>query len=204
MNAKMQTVNLFPPHLKIERDSVDIGHLYQYLGLLCILLTAYYALQYWQWSEDVARLDANRQQHIELQAQLQQLQASLPAGEKQRLASKVEKYQQALAEKRSIQQAYLGFGGDEREGFHASLAAIANTTDKDISIQALSLRGRKRHLSLSGQARNAQTVPAYLERLRKTEALSHAVFDGLSVANGEGVVSFELGSHRALESLHHD
>lgn len=194
MPDSLQRINLYPDSMQPKKDPLDWWHLQLYVIVLVTVMAVVYV---WQWNSlkqqsqehAVARLNQQK-----LSNKLNELKASVPAGEKQRLENDLEREKEHLALLRASQNLYLQNVGDERRGFYGAMAAIANNSGREISVERILIKGKSRQLSMAGKAKRAELVPEYLRTLQGEKSLQDTKLSELELSRDGNNVSFAMGT----------
>jgi len=115
------------------------------------------------------------------------------------LAEQKKKLEAALAERTRTAQALAESGLGRSEGYSASLRALARLSMQGVWLTRVQFAEKEGEVALVGMATHPELVAAYLERLRKEEALRGQAFSRLeirrpAVPQRAGVVEFTLSS----------
>ncbi|MGL5336719.1 MAG: hypothetical protein ACRC9R_11390 [Enterovibrio sp.] len=154
------------------------------------------ALLCWQGHQMQSALKAKR---VELQrAKDESAQLTAQLAKHQPAAFLVEAVEQNSAQvehKQYLLQAMTSFKTVDEHSFSQTLAGLAQIADSNISLRSLVIDGA--YLDLYGLARNAQSVPAWVERFAALPALSQRQFEQLELTYDEkNVAHFKLLSLR--------
>lgn len=188
-----QDINLLPPSMRANRDSMSLSRLSVYMVLVVISMLAVYAYQ-WQLIYQQRQLLVQQQDSHGLQQQkLDSLQASIPAGEKKRLEQLIEQRKQRLIEIKAKAKEYKSYQLGQRRGFYADLQALENSAQGQVALEQFSILGEQRQIQLLGKALNAAAVPSFLLRLKLQPVMHDIYMDKVNIFVAKKGVAFRVG-----------
>lgn len=201
MNRALQSINLYPSAMRPVTDYLSASKVWVYIALLTSILCVFYIFQ-WQGLENQrSALKTSKIKNTAMQNSLTVLQESLPAGEKQRLEMLLKNQQLRLSklQKRKQQLKYLGV--DRELLFSQSLDTLALSNLGKLSLEAFQIQAQSRTFSLKGIAKNAASVPAYVDRVKQNSTVDAINFNGMTLKKSDLGVSFLIGNPVFLEAV---
>ncbi len=189
-------INLYLDALKPKKEHLGLATVLAGWGIAALALLVVWAwlgMEQRQLNQHLAQLNG---QQIELKAQSEQLTAQLakhqPSPEKVaavgRLKLDIKASQAALASLKSHQS-------DEQLGFSGVMAALANISRQDISLNYIKMDGQS--FTLKGLAKTPDSVPSWIKQFKQELNLVGRAFDTLSIGrNPQQLVTFELTTKR--------
>jgi len=193
-------VNLYTDEFRPKRQWLTLPQMaLGWLALLALLL-AWWGLSQWQLS---GQQQANRQlqqQLLQLKQQSEGLDAQIKARQQDAgLTAELAQRRALLTGKQQLVAQLSGRAGLKGQGMAALLADLARVGGPDISVQTIRLeQGR---LSLAGQSRSSEAVPAWLDRFKQTQSLAGHGFADLQMRRDDaGRLLFELNARTGGKS----
>jgi hypothetical protein len=195
-----QQINLYSPLFRKQKKVFSAVALLQAMGLVVAGVLAFYAYIALQGSLlEIQAADSASRLRSELE-RLKVLSASdAPEARAKALAEEKRRLEAALAERNRTAQALAESGLGRNEGYSASLRALARLSMDGLWLTRVQFADKDGEVAIAGLANHPELVAAYLERLRREEALRGQAFSRLEIrraASGQraGVVEFSLSS----------
>lgn len=193
-------VNLYTDEFRPKRQWLTLPQMtLGWLALLALLL-AWWGISYWQLS---GQQQANRQlqqQLMQLKQQSETLDGQIKARQQDAgLTAELAERRALLAGKQQLVSRLTGQARLKSQGMAGLLADLARVAGPDISLQTIRLeQGR---LSLAGQSRSSEAVPAWLDRFKQTQSLAGHGFADLQMRRDDaGRLLFELNARTGGKS----
>jgi hypothetical protein len=180
----MQQINLYLPEFRPNREPLRTIHmLWAALALMVvlILLSGYSSHRNSLLREQVAAEQAGVQA---AQAQLQQLAVQQPPNQRAQLDADIQRLQAERDRRLTILLVIANQDLGNYTGFSAHLQALARQSLETLALTRFSLQNGARYIEFSGQARTANQVPLYLQRLRSEPSFMQTGFGTINVKRG--------------------
>jgi hypothetical protein len=161
----MQQINLYLPEFRPNREPLRSVHMvWAALALVVILIfvSLYSSHRNSQLEE---RLTLEQKGLAELQAQVQQLSLQQPKNQRAQLDVEIQQLQAERDRRGLILSIIDSQDLGNNTGFSEHLQALARQSLDTLALTQFSLQQGARYIEFSGQARNADQVPLYLQRL---------------------------------------
>lgn len=185
-------VNLYTDEFRPKRLWLTLPQmLLGWLGLL-VLLLAWWGGSQWQLSQQQQANRQVQQQLLQLKQQSEALDAQIKARQQDAgLTAELAKRRALLTGKQQLVSQLSGRASLKSQGMAGLLADLARVGGPDISVQTIRLeQGR---LSLAGQSRSSEAVPAWLDRFKQTQTLAGQGFAELQMQRDDaGRLHFDL------------
>lgn len=182
----MQYVNLINPAFRPQRELLTIASLAGTLGAICIVLAAghYFAK---------SRAD-------DLQAPMAGEEAQLRAGQERlavagravasakpdaKLVAEIETTRESLRVLDAAMIAVASGALGDTTGFSEQFRAFARQSADGLWLTGFTVAGAGKDIIVNGRALNAESVPAYIRRLRSEPAFQGRSFDVLMISEGK-------------------
>lgn len=188
-------VNLYTDEFRPQRQWLTLPQMLAgWLGLLLLLL-AWWGLSQWQLSQQQQANRQVQQRLLHLKQQSDALDAQIKARQQDAgLTAELAKRRALLTGKQQLMTQLNGRARLKSQGMAGLLADLARVGGPDIAVQHIRLdQGR---LSLAGESRSSEAVPAWLDRFKQTQSLAGQGFADLQMQRDEaGRLHFDLNAH---------
>ena len=198
---KLETsqVNLFPDSLKPKKEHFTLANVVAVWLLVGGALGAVYGYLLFnqlQLDQQVTQLKQSEQR---LSQQLNQLNAELekhkPSANK---IAAIARLKTEISDKRRSLSAVGEFDDAQQQGYSATLRSLAELGRDDISLQSIFINDDK--LDMQGLAREAQSIPNWVNQFKSELNLVGRSFDKLTIGRNEDeIITFELKTKRGNE-----
>lgn len=195
-----QQINLYSPLFRKQKKVFSGVAMAQATALVVIGVLAFYAYVSLQTSLlEIRVVDSGQRVRAEIERLKVYSASESPEVRAKALAEQKKKLEAALAERTRTVQALAESGLGRSDGYSASLRALARLSMQGVWLTRVQFAEKEGEVALVGLATHPELVAAYLERLRKEEALRGQAFSRLDIrrpATPErpGVVEFTLSS----------
>lgn len=195
-----QQINLYSPLFRKQKKIFSGVAMAQATALVVIGVLAFYAYVSLQTSLlEIRVVDSGQRVRAEIERLKVYSTTESPEVRAKALAEQKKKLEAALAERTRTMQALAESGLGRSDGYSASLRALARLSMQGVWLTRVQFAEKEGEVALVGLATHPELVAAYLERLRKEEALRGQAFSRLDIrrpATPErpGVVEFTLSS----------
>ncbi|GAA4504548.1 PilN domain-containing protein [Pseudaeromonas paramecii] len=193
-------VNLYTDEFRPKRQWLSLPQMMLgWLGLLALLL-AWWGLSHWQLSQQQQANRQLQQQLMQLKQQSDGLDAQIKARQQDAgLTAELANRRALLAGKQQLVSRLNGQARLKSQGMAGLLADLARVGSPDIAVQRIRLdEGR---LSLAGESRSSEAVPAWLDRFKQTQSLAGQGFADLQMQRDDaGRLHFELNARTGGKS----
>lgn len=195
-----QQINLYSPLFRKQKKIFSGVAMAQATALVVVGVLAFYAYVSLQTSLlEIRVVDSGQRVRAEIERLKVYSTTESPEVRAKALAEQKKKLEAALAERTRTVQALAESGLGRSDGYSASLRALARLSMQGVWLTRVQFAEREGEVALVGLATHPELVAAYLERLRKEEALRGQAFSRLDIrrpATPErpGVVEFTLSS----------
>ena len=195
-----QQINLYSPLFRKQKKIFSGVAMAQATTLVLIGVLAFYAYVSLQTSLlEIRVVDSGQRVRAEIERLKVYSTTESPEVRAKALAEQKKKLEAALAERTRTVQALAESGLGRSDGYSASLRALARLSMQGVWLTRVQFAEKEGEVALVGLATHPELVAAYLERLRKEEALRGQAFSRLDIrrpATPErpGVVEFTLSS----------
>lgn len=195
-----QQINLYSPLFRKQKKIFSGVAMAQATALVLIGVLAFYAYVSLQTSLlEIRVVDSGQRVRAEIERLKVYSTTESPEVRAKALAEQKKKLEAALAERTRTVQALAESGLGRSDGYSASLRALARLSMQGVWLTRVQFAEKEGEVALVGLATHPELVAAYLERLRKEEALRGQAFSRLDIrrpATPErpGVVEFTLSS----------
>lgn len=195
-----QQINLYSPLFRKQKKIFSGVAMAQATTLVVVGVLAFYAYVSLQTSLlEIRVVDSGQRVRAEIERLKVYSTTESPEVRAKALAEQKKKLEAALAERTRTMQALAESGLGRSDGYSASLRALARLSMQGVWLTRVQFAEKEGEVALVGLATHPELVAAYLERLRKEEALRGQAFSRLDIrrpATPErpGVVEFTLSS----------
>ncbi len=195
-----QQINLYSPLFRKQRKVFSGVAMAQATALVVIGVLAFYAYVSLQTSLlEIRVVDSGQRVRAEIERLKVYSTTESPEARAKALAEQKKKLEAALAERTRTVQALAESGLGRSDGYSASLRALARLSMQGVWLTRVQFAEKEGEVALVGLATHPELVAAYLERLRKEEALRGQAFSRLDIRcpptpERPGVVEFTLSS----------
>jgi len=195
-----QQINLYSPLFRKQKKIFSGVAMAQATALVVVGVLAFYAYVSLQTSLlEIRVVDSGQRVRAEIERLKVYSTTESPEVRAKVLAEQKKKLEAALAERTRTVQALAESGLGRSDGYSASLRALARLSMQGVWLTRVQFAEKEGEVALVGLATHPELVAAYLERLRKEEALRGQAFSRLDIrrpATPErpGVVEFTLSS----------
>jgi hypothetical protein len=195
-----QQINLYSPLFRKQKKVFSGVAMAQATTLVVVGVLAFYAYVSLQTSLlEIRVVDSGQRVRAEIERLKVYSTTESPEVRAKALAEQKKKLEAALAERTRTVQALAESGLGRSDGYSASLRALARLSMQGVWLTRVQFAEKEGEVALVGLATHPELVAAYLERLRKEEALRGQAFSRLDIrrpATPErpGVVEFTLSS----------
>jgi len=195
-----QQINLYSPLFRKQKKIFSGVAMAQATALVVVGVLAFYAYVSLQTSLlEIRVVDSGQRVRAEIERLKVYSTTESPEVRAKALAEQKKKLEAALAERTRTVQALAESGLGRSDGYSASLRALARLSMQGVWLTRVQFAEKEGEVALVGLATHPELVAAYLERLRKEEALRGQAFSRLDIrrpATPErpGVVEFTLSS----------
>lgn len=195
-----QQVNLYSPLFRKQKKVFSAVAMAQALALVVLGVAAFYAYIALQSSLlEIRVADSGQQMRSELERLKVYSASESPEVRAKALAGQRKKLEAALAERNRTAQALADSGLGRGEGYSEALRALARLSMDGVWLTRVQFAEKDGEVAIAGRATHPELIAAYLERLRKEEALRGQAFSRLEIrraaaAQRAGVVEFVLSS----------
>lgn len=195
-----QQINLYSPLFRKQKKIFSGVAMAQATTLVVVGVLAFYAYVSLQTSLlEIRVVDSGQRVRAEIERLKVTGTTESPELRAKALAEQKKKLEAALAERSRTVQALAESGLGRSDGYSASLRALARLSMQGVWLTRVQFAEKEGEVALVGLATHPELVAAYLERLRKEEALRGQAFSRLDIrrpATPErpGVVEFTLSS----------
>ncbi|MCD6044420.1 MAG: putative mannose-sensitive agglutinin [Burkholderiales bacterium] len=195
-----QQINLYSPLFRKQKKIFSGVAMAQATTLVVVGVLAFYAYVSLQTSLlEIRVVDSGQRVRAEIERLKVYSTTESPEVRAKALAEQKKKLEAALAERTRTVQALAESGLGRSDGYSASLRALARLSMQGVWLTRVQFAEKEGEVALVGLATHPELVAAYLERLRKEEALRGQAFSRLDIrrpATPErpGVVEFTLSS----------
>jgi hypothetical protein len=195
-----QQINLYSPLFRKQKKIFSGVAMAQAIALVVVGVLAFYAYVSLQTSLlEIRVVDSGQRVRAEIERLKVTGTTESPELRAKSFAEQKKKLEAALAERTRTAQALAESGLGRSDGYSGSLRALARLSMQGVWLTRVQFAGKESEVALVGLATHPELVAAYLERLRKEEALRGQAFSRLEIrrpATPErtGVVEFTLSS----------
>lgn len=195
-----QQINLYSPLFRKQKKIFSGVAMAQATALVVIGVLAFYAYVSLQTSLlEIRVVDSGQRVRAEIERLKVYSTTESPEVRAKALAEQKKKLEAALAERTRTVQALAESGLGRSDGYSASLRALARLSMQGVWLTRVQFAEKEGEVALVGLATHPELVAAYLERLRKEEALRGQAFSRLDIRRPPtperpGVVEFTLSS----------
>ena len=195
-----QQINLYSPLFRKQKKVFSGVAMAQATALVVIGVLAFYAYVSLQTSLlEIRVVDSGQRVRAEIERLKVTSATESPEVRAKALAEQKKKLEAALAERTRTAQALAESGLGRSDGYSAPLRALARLSMQGVWLTRVQFAEKEGEVALVGMATHPELVAAYLERLRKEEALRGQAFSRLeirrpAVPQRAGVVEFTLSS----------
>lgn len=191
-----QQVNLYQRPPKVSGLGLNAASMALYGLLFAILMLFYVGLQQAQTAELSRQLDTLTQQKIALQAQIEELRKTPIKQVTAQLEQQRDQLQHKLEQLTQSSRLMANQTTTPSSSFAAQLSGLAEQHIKGIALQDIELKRGGGYIALAGEARPAELVPQYLQRLQQDQRFAGATFGELALERSQkraDTIRFQLG-----------
>jgi len=192
--SQRQEVNLYLPQLQPTVDYLSVTVVARGIVLLVLMLlmtVSFDIYQNYQLRDDIEL----RQTSIDsLQQQITSVKKQLPKSQKIRLDREIRALGVEIKRRQAISRLIDGQSIGNTEGFSEQLSMLSQKSSEKISLTQFGLSVGGDVVSLAGETRAPESVPAYIDRLRQSDSFSSSVFGPMSIfrQNSSALLNFSL------------
>jgi len=176
-----QQINLFQPIFRKERKVFTAATMVQFLGLLFLMLLAYYAALLWQFNGLDDSLTQVRSQHEFLGEQLRLIEASADPARVSALEGEIENLRQQLASREEVDQKVNVLLENQLHGFSDIFDALARQRIDGLWLTEIHISEGGTVMELRGRSQIADLVPNFLEFLARQPSLDPIAFSQVEI-----------------------
>lgn len=179
----MQQINLYLPEFRPERKPVRAEQMLWIVPafLLVLILWSFYTAH---GNRALERELAEQQQRVdELEAEVEQLTAARPEGQRGALERRISRLEDDIRQRQRIREAVSRENLGNEAGFSAQMEALGRQSLRSLSLESFSLRERAggTYAELRGLTHSADQVPLYLQRLRSQDSFAQVRFGVMKI-----------------------
>ncbi len=172
----MQRVNLYLPEFRPRNEPLlakQIGLISLAAFTFLVLVSAYSAYQNQALSERVA---SSGTELADLDTRLATLRANLPPDNSTALERKNTQLEQSIDRRKRLQALLADKNLGNAKGFSLQMEGLARQSVEGVALETFSLQEGGHYLEMSGRLSKAESLPIYLQNLRKEEGFAGARF----------------------------
>lgn len=189
-------VNLYLPELHPQQDRLNARNAALLVLAFVFVLALIQIALGMRASSIEADVESQRAAVADLQARVNKLRSASTATGSKSLDDTIARLELAIANREKVGRIISGQNVGNAQGFSASMHALARESRDDFALDHFTLTRGGSYVEMHGEARSAQAVPLYLQRLRNDPAFAQARFGLLSVSSEHGgaqTKEFSLG-----------
>lgn len=185
-------INLYPAHLKPKREHFTLASVLMFSSSLLIFGVLSYSFLQYQKTQLSQELDVYKSEEIELKQQLNELNQRLathrPSMEK---VAAVKRLKLEIESKKESLDAVGHYDQARQIGYSGVMGGLAKLGSKEISLNYIMMD--EHTLNLRGLAKNAESVPSWVNQFKNELNLVGRAFDKLKIGrNEQDIITFEL------------
>lgn len=178
-----QQINLLNSTLIKKKNFLNANNMAIMLGLLLVLMLAYYSYAQKQLSLLVLHRSQVVEQLSEVQAQLKQSALlHTPHALNQALLDQIAQLEQKEVTQQQVLQTVKQSSATPDKGYAALMRAFARQSLDGLWLTSFSINSLTEQLSISGRTLQADLVPEYITRLSNEPALKGRLFAALNIS----------------------
>jgi Tfp pilus assembly protein PilN len=190
----MQQINLYLPEFRPNREPLRTHHMLWGALAFFVLLCLASVLGNLRTDKLANEIQAKRAQTQQLEQQLTHLRMQVPPDRSEQLHLRIQELEDELQRRNDIAQAINTEAPGQQNGFSGQLTSLARASSEQLSLAQFSLQSGGRFVELSGVARSAEEVPAYLQRLLGEDSFANTRFGviRLDTSDNGQLVKFDI------------
>jgi len=199
----MQQVNLYLPEFRPNREPFRALHMLWALLALIVLLALLSVSGERSNGELEQQLLQSQQQLDGLRQQVDMLTRARPQVSLESLDSQIVQLNEKIERRQRLLTLVESNNLGNSNGFSAQLTAMARQHLDSLALEAFSFSRGGHYLELIGEARSAEQIPMYLQRLRSESAFQDTAFGVLHInaaSTGAGILSFSLAAQAKADA----
>jgi len=187
-------INLYPQHLKPKKEYLTLGNVLLSWCVVAVAIGAVTLLFHYQNSQTEQSLAGYQSQDTSLSNQLIRLQAKLqkhkPAADK---VAAVARLKMEIQSKKDSLKAVGEYDESQQLGYSGVMKSLADIGRDDISLNSIIMDSNR--LDITGLARNAESIPSWINQFKSELNLVGRTFEKLKISrNDKQLITFELKS----------
>ncbi|PMH39896.1 MSHA biogenesis protein MshI [Vibrio sp. 10N.286.49.B3] len=192
-NAKPHwKVNLYPAHLKPKKDHFSLTNVVLACLVMTLLMGGIYGFYHYQLTQVDTQLKqaqrANNQWNSQKKSLSEQLVKHKP---KATTVAAVERLKREVQAKKEALHAVGEYDDSQQIGYSGVMASLAQLGRNDISLSDIYINSNT--LDLKGLARNASSVPNWVNQFKDEVTLVGRTFEKIKMGrNEQDIITFEL------------
>ncbi|MBB3168767.1 hypothetical protein [Simiduia aestuariiviva] len=188
-----QQINLYLPELQPSKELLTAKSAVGVLIFAVVLCLGLSALDIFENQHQKQKLQALRADFDAGQQRMTEVLAALPRSQAAVLQKELDEQRAELARRERIYQLIQSQNLGNSDGFSGQLQALARQHQSVLSLSAFSLLQGGQKITMAGEAKIAEAVPQYLQRLQYEPAFAQAVFGNMMIERTKsGRVQFSL------------
>jgi Tfp pilus assembly protein PilN len=177
-----QQINLLNPALIKQKNFLNTNNMAIMLGLLLVLIFAYYSYAQKQLSLLILHRSQVAEQLSAVQAQLKKMALlHTPHALNKALLDQITQLEQKEAMQQQVLQTVNQSSATPDKGYAALMRAFARQSLDGLWLTSFSIDSHTEQLNISGRTLQAELVPEYITRLRNEPALKGKLFAALNM-----------------------
>lgn len=192
--SQRQEVNLYLLRLQPSVDYLSVSMVARGLVLAVLVLSMTAAFDVYQNHQLQGEIDRRQSSNDSLQQQITEVKKQLPKSQKLRLDREIRALAIEVKRRQAISRLIDGQSIGNTEGFSESLSVLSKKSSKKVSLTQFGFSSGGDVVSLAGETRAPESVPAYIDRLRQSDSFSNSVFGPMSILRQQSssLLSFSL------------
>jgi len=189
-----QEVNLYLPQLQPTVDYLSVAVVARGIVLLLFMLLMTVFFDVYQNQQLQGDIELRQTSIDSLQQQITHVKKQLPKSQAIRLDREIRALGVEIKRRQAISRLIDGQSIGNTEGFSEQLSMLSQKSSEKISLTQFGLSVGGDVVSLAGETRAPESVPAYIDRLRQSDSFSSSVFGPMSIfrQNSSALLNFSL------------
>jgi len=192
--SQRQEVNLYLPQLQPTVDYLSVAVVARGIVLLLFMLLMTVFFDVYQNQQLQGDIELRQTSIDSLQQQITHVKKQLPKSQAIRLDREIRALGVEIKRRQAISRLIDGQSIGNTEGFSEQLSMLSQKSSTKISLTQFGLSAGGDVVSLVGETRTPESVPAYIDRLRQSDSFSTSVFGPMSIfrQNSSALLNFSL------------
>lgn len=189
-----QEIDLYLPELRPKQDWLAPKNSLLFVAVCVVLLMLITAGKLVTLLQANSQYEEKQAQIVQMQSAVEQLRRQIPQSQAAVMKNEIDALKTDINRQEKIRDVISRQDLGSTNGFSSQLKSLSRQISADVSLQKLVIMDSGARVYLAGQARTADAVPLYVQRLQQEHPFVGSSFGGLSIENADRFFNFRLGN----------